>query len=165
MKDASPFFAASRGNVAGLTTTDLGTIVSTAMDARAAASKRKGAGDVMIGVAPRYWIVPAEFEGDALRAIAAVNATTIEAVNPLAGRLEVFAEPRLTSPDTSYLVAPPASLDGLVRVSLAGQPGPYVESRWGFERDALELKIRLDIGLGAIEWRSWTRLDHSGAAP
>jgi hypothetical protein len=56
------------------------------------------------------------FEGDALRAISAVNATTTQNVNPLAGRFEVLAEPRLASPATSYLVTGTAQLDGLVRV-------------------------------------------------
>jgi hypothetical protein len=165
LSDSNPFFYAGRGNIAELHINDLDTIVETAMDARAAASKRRGAGSVMIGVAPRIWIVPSEFEGDALRAIAAVNATTTQDVNPLANKLDVVAEPRLTSTTTSYLVAPPAALDGLVRVSLAGAPGPFVESRWGFEVDAVQFKIRLDFGLGAVEWRSWTRLDHSEESP
>jgi hypothetical protein len=165
MKDTSPFFAVGRGNIAALTIDDPGTVIESAMAARAAASKRKGAGDVMIGVAPTFWIVPAEFEGTAIRALAAVSATEVANVNPLAGKLTVLAEPRFASPTTSYLVAPPAALDGLVRVNLAGAPGPYVESRWGFEVDSLQLKIRQDIGFGAVEWRSWTRLDHAESSP
>jgi hypothetical protein len=35
------------------------------------------------------------------------------------------------------------------------------ESRWGFEVDAVQFKIRLDLALGFVEWRSWTRLDHA----
>ncbi|HET6377354.1 MAG TPA: hypothetical protein VFG05_07660, partial [Methylocella sp.] len=62
--------------------------------------------------------------------------------------------------NTSYLAVPPSAQDGLVQVTLAGAGGPYVESRWGWERDALETKIRFDIGFGAVEPRSWTRLDH-----
>jgi hypothetical protein len=42
-----------------------------------------------------------------------------------------------------------------------GAPGPATESRWGFEVDAVQFKIRLDIGFGWVEWRSWTRLDHT----
>jgi hypothetical protein len=42
-----------------------------------------------------------------------------------------------------------------------GAPGPATELRWGFEVDAVQFKIRLDIGFGWVEWRSWTRLDHT----
>ena len=77
----------------------------------------------------------------------------------------MIAEPRLTDPDVSYLIAPPSNMEGAVRVSLAGSPGPQVEARWGFEQDAWQGKIRLDMGLGWLEWRSWTRLDHAVATP
>ncbi|KCZ99335.1 hypothetical protein HPO_05347 [Hyphomonas polymorpha PS728] len=40
-------------------------------------------------------------------------------------------------------------------------PGPMTESRWGFEVDALQFKIRHDLGHAFVEWRGWTRLDHA----
>ena len=163
MADQAPVFSAApagRGNVLPLDVGDIGTIINVVLDARATAAKRKGAGDVMIGVAPSVWVVPSDFEGDAIRSLATVAATQVADVNPLAGRLQVIAEPRLADPDTSYLVAPPTVMDGAVRVSLAGAPGPQTESRWGFEVDAVQFKIRLDFGLGFLDWRSWTRMGH-----
>jgi hypothetical protein len=112
---------------------------------------------------PTLWIVPTDLESTAIRAVAQIAAVDVGNVNPLAGRLQINTEPRLTSATTSYLVVPPAQMDGLVQVSLEGQGGPYTESWWGFEVDALQVKIRFDVGVGAIECRSWTRLDHSGA--
>lgn len=161
MRDTNPVFHATRGNIAPLDDTDVGTVIESVLAARAAMSKRKGAGDVMIGQLPRFWMVPVEFEGTAIRALATINAAESAAVNPLAGKLEVIPEPRLASASTSYLACAPASFDGLVQVGLDGAPGPMTESRWGFEIDAIQFKIRLDVAFGWVEWRSWTRLDHS----
>jgi hypothetical protein len=160
MRDTNPVFHATRGNIANLDTTSVDTVIEAVLAARASMSKRKGAGDVMIGQLPRYWMVPVEFEGTAIRALAAINAAEAANVNPLAGKLEVIPEPRLADPDTSYLACAPASFDGLVQVGLDGTPGPMTESRWGFEIDAVQFKIRLDVAHGWVEWRSWTRLDH-----
>jgi hypothetical protein len=165
MKDGNPVFHTSHGNIKPLDTTDVGTVIDGVLAARASASKRQGAGSVMIGVAPTIWVVEPTFEPTAIRALAQVAAVEAANVNPLAGRLQVLAEPRLADPDVSYLVAPPSAMDGAVRISLSGQPGPTTESRWGFEIDAAQFKIRLDFGLGWLEWRSWTRLDHAPMTP
>lgn len=161
MRDNNPVFYAGRGNIATLDTTTLNTVIDTVLLARTAMAKRKGAGGVMIGAFPAYWLVPAEFEGTAVRAMATINATQAADVNPLTGRLQVIVEPRLSSTSMSYLVCVPASFDGLVQVGLEGAPGPYVESRWGWEVDALQFKIRYDFGFGWLDWRSWTRMDHT----
>lgn len=93
--------------------------------------------------------------------MATINPNASADVNPLAGKLEVVVEPRLTVATKSYLVCAPATLEGAVRVSLSGAPGPTTESRWGFEVDAVQFKIRLDVGFGWLDWKSWTRLDHA----
>lgn len=36
---------------------------------------------------------------------------------------------------------------------LSGSEGPRVEQRRGFDIEALELKVALDFGVGAIDWR------------
>ena len=153
--------AGGRGNVLPLDNSDVTTVIDGVLAARASAARRVGAGNVMIGQIPSIWIVAPEFEPTAVRALAQVAAAEVANVNPLAGRLTIVSEPRLTDEDTSYLVVPPSVMDGAVRVSLSGAPGPQTESRWGWSVDAVEVKIRLDFGLGWIEWRSWTRLDHA----
>lgn len=163
MKDGNPFFFAGRGNIADLDTTSVETVITDVLTARAKMPQRKGAGDVMIGASPSLWVVHPDFEPTAIRALASIAATEAGKTNPLSGKLQLVVEPRLTDPDHSYLAATPAALDGFVQVGLSGQPGPVTESRWGFNVDALEMKIRLDVGFGAVEWRSWTRLDHAEA--
>lgn len=161
MRDGTAVFHATRNNIAALNTTSLDTIVTSLMTARAAMSKRKGRGNVIVGVFPAYWIVAPEFEETALKAVATVQASAIADVNPLAGKLQVVVEPRLTDIDVSWLSANPSQIDGLVKATLEGQPGPMTESRWGFEVDALQFKIRHDLGHAFVEWRGWTRLDHA----
>lgn len=163
MSDTKAVFHNDRDNIEALNTTSIATVISSALAARAKMPKRKGAGDVMVGALPRYWLVPSEFEAKALQAVATVQAADAANTNVLAGKLEVIVEPRLESTTTSYLVAAPAAMDGAIQASLAGQPGPHTESRWGFEVDAIEFKIRLDLGFGWPEWRSWTRLDHAAS--
>ena len=127
MADQAPVFSAApsgRGNVLDLDTTDVAHVIDSMLAARAAMPKRVGAGEVMIGQFPRFWIVPTEFEGTAIRTLATINPTVSADVNPLTGRLEAIVEPRLADPDTSYLVCAPATMEGAVRVSLAGAPGP-----------------------------------------
>lgn len=161
MRDGTAVFHGDRNNIATLDTTSLATIVTSLMTARAAMSKRKGRGDVIVGVFPAYWIVAPEFEETALKAVATVQASAIADVNPLAGKLQVVVEPRLSATDKSWLSANPSQIDGLVKATLEGQPGPMTESRWGFEIDALQFKIRHDLGHAFVEWRGWTRLDHA----
>ena len=166
LSDNAPVFSAGpggRGNVLPLDNTDVTTVIDGILAARASAARRVGAGRVMIGVAPSVWVVAPEFEPTAIKALAQVSAVEIANINPLAGRLQIVSEPRLTDEDTSYLLSPPTTMDGAVKVSLSGAPGPTTESRWGFEVDAVQFKIRLDFGLGWIEWRSWSRLDHAEA--
>lgn len=162
MSDGKAVFHADRGNIETITISGgpIG-IVEDMLAARAKMPRRKGAGDVAIGVLPSLWLVSPEFEPTALKAVAQVQASAIADVNPLAGKLQVVAEPRLSAAARSYLVAAPATMDGMVKVGLEGAGGPMTESRWGFEVDALQFKIRLDLGFGWVEWRSWTRMDHA----
>lgn len=162
MKDGQTVFHASRGNIVDFTL-DSQTEVKQIMGARSAMAKRKGVGNVMIGVYPTHWLVHSDFEETALRLLASIQASAIADVNPLAGKLQVVVEPRLTDPDASWLVAAPSKMDGAVRVYLQGQEAPFTDSRIDFNTDAVQFKIRHPFGLGWLEWRSWTRLDHKAA--
>ncbi len=164
MKDGNTVFHASRGNILNLSLDGV-TEVKQMMRARSAMAKRKGVGDVMIGVYPTHWLVHSDFEETALRLLASIQASAIADVNPLAGKLQVVVEPRLSKPDASWLVASPAKMDGAVRVYLQGQEAPFTDSRIEFTTDAVQFKIRHPFGLGWLEWRSWTRLDHKVVQP
>jgi phage head maturation protease len=61
MKDGKAVFHASRGNIVDLTL-DGQSEVKQVMSARSAMAKRKGVGNVMIGVYPTHWLVHSDFE-------------------------------------------------------------------------------------------------------
>ncbi|NKB83762.1 phage major capsid protein [Brucella grignonensis] len=160
MRDGKTVFHADRGNIVEL---DISSPAATAMDLmtkRAEMAQRKGRGDFIIGAYPKYWIVHPKYEGRAIQALASVQASAVADVNPVAGRLTIISDARLTSETTSWLVADPKEMEGPVRVYLNGNESPYTEAEVGFEIDGVKYKIRLDHGLGWLEWRSWTRLDH-----
>lgn len=163
MADGKPVFDASRQNISPLKIQALNLMVTDLMTYRSRMSRRKGKGDVIIGAYPTHWLVDPEFEATALQIVATVAAPAIADVNPLAGKLQVVAEPRLTLTGKSWLVAEPSKMDGATRVLLKGNEAPFTDSRQNFDTDTIDFKIRQDFGLGWLEWRSWTRLDHSEA--
>ncbi|PRA57519.1 hypothetical protein [Brucella pituitosa] len=160
MADGKAVFDASRSNISPLTIQAPALMVTELMTLRSRMARRKGKGNVIIGEYPTHWLVDPEFEASALQIVASVAASAIADVNPMAGKLQVVAEPRLTRLNTSWLVAEPSKMDGATRVLLKGNEAPFTDSRQNFDTDTIDFKIRQDFGLGWLEWRSWTRLDH-----
>ena len=85
--------------------------------------------------------------------LAPIVATSAADFNPFAGKLTLAVEARLTSPARWYVFADPAVIDHLEYAYLAGEEGPQIETRAGFEVDGLEMKCRLDFGAAFIDWR------------
>lgn len=159
MADGNGVFHVGRGNIETFTQTEA-TLVAQLMKFRSSMAKRKGKGEVMIGEYPTHWLVHSDYEETAVRVLASVTASAIADVNPLAGKLQIVVEPRLTNVAKSWLAVEPAKMDGATRVFLRGNEAPFTDSRQNFETDNIDFKIRQDFGLGWLEWRSWTRLDH-----
>lgn len=159
MADGKPVFHAERGNIEEFEQAVV-SYIANVMRFRSDMAKRKGKGNVMIGEYPTHWLVHSEYEETAVRALASVTANSIADVNPLAGKLKIVVEPRLSNPAKSWLAVEPAKMDGATRVFLRGHEAPFTDSRQNFDTDNIDFKIRQDFGLGWVEWRSWTRLDH-----
>ena len=84
-------------------------------------------------------------------------------------RLELISEPRLdggfVNPATGatvtgsrfhwFLAADPAMIDLVELGYLDGQQGVYTETRTGFDVDGVEVKVRLDVGAKALDWRGF----------
>jgi hypothetical protein len=146
-----PLFDASHANVAETGAAPDDTTLSAA---RLAMRKQTGPGGGLISVTPAFVLVPAEMETATEKTLTAIQATQTSDVNSFSG-LSLIVEPRLSDPDRWYLVADPAQIDGLEFAYLAGQPGPQIESRAGFEVDGVQVKVRLDYGAGFVDWRGW----------
>mgnify|MGYP001279815885 FL=1 len=160
LRDNTAVFHASRENIKTLPTYDPKVAGTELMLQRSRQARRKGGGDVIIGTMPKFWLVHSDLEGFAFQVLANVAATEVSNVNPVAGRLTVVPEPRLTDPSKSWLLADPNEMDGAVQVAMEGAEDPFTDSWEGKEIDGISFKIRLDHGLGWWEWRSGTRLDH-----
>lgn len=153
LSDGIPVFDARHGNV-----TTTGTLDFAGLSAARLAMRRQTApGGMLIDVTPRYVLVPPELETDAEQLLAEIAASTTADVNPFAN-LTLLVDPRLVDEDQFYVVADPATVDGLEYAYLEGAPGPQMETRAGFEVDGVQTKIRLDFGAGWIDPRGWHRV-------
>lgn len=151
MSDGNELFDAAHGNVAASGAVPSETTLSAA---RLAMRKQTGPDGGMVSVTPRYLFAPSEMETSCEKLLSAIQATTVDDVNPFS-RLSLVIEPRLTDSKRWYLVADTAEIDGLEFAYLAGSPGPQVESKVGFEIDGVQVKVRLDFGGGFVDWRGW----------
>ena len=118
--------------------------------------KQTSANGMPINAAPRYLIVPPEYETIGEQLLTTLAATAVADVNPFA-KLSLLVEPRLTNATQWYLAADPANIDGLEYAYLEGAPGPQVETTVAFEVDAMMIKVRLDFGAAWIDHRGWYR--------
>ena len=124
--------------------------------ARALMRTQKGVdGQVVIDADPRFLVTPAALETVAQQVTTAITPHAADEVNPFAGRLIAIAEPRLDSVSQTawYLFADPQRVPTLEFGYLEGAQGPQVESEWSFEMDAIRYKLRLDCGVGAVDYR------------
>jgi len=117
---------------------------------RLAMRQQKDKAGFRIAVAPKFLVVSAENETDAEKFLAEISPAKVGDVQPI--KLALVVEPRLSMLPW-YLVDP--AVDGLVTAYLAGEPGPQVESRAGFDVDGVETKVRLDFGCAFTDWRGW----------
>lgn len=150
--DGVTLFHASHGNKAA---SGAAPAEATLSAARTAMRKQKGLSGKPINVPPKFLLVPPELETSAEKLLATVQPKNTADVNPFGGKLDLAVEARLSSATRWYLIADTAAIDGLEYAYLAGEEGPQVESRAGFEVDGVEIKCRLDFGAAFLDWRGW----------
>jgi ATP-dependent Clp endopeptidase proteolytic subunit ClpP len=154
MHDGTALFHADHGNLAATA----GNIDIAGISAgRAAMRQQKGLdGEHFINVQANYLVVPAALETTAEQFVSTnIMPNQPNQVNPFAGRLQVISEPRLDAASAKawYLWANPNQVDTVEYAYLAGEQGPQVETRDGFERDGVEVKVRHCFGAKPIDWR------------
>ncbi|MFT4015066.1 MAG: Mu-like prophage major head subunit gpT family protein [Paracoccus sp. (in: a-proteobacteria)] len=132
--------------------------LTTLANARLAMRWQTSLGGMLVDVTPRVVLVPPELETPAEQLLADIAATKTDDVNPF-DNLTLLVEPRLTDTAQFYIVADPATVDGLEYAYLEGAPGPQIETRAGFEVDGVQIKVRLDFGSGWIDHRGWYRVN------
>lgn len=85
--------------------------------------------------------------------LAALTPNVASSVNPFAGELMAVADANLGTGTRFYVLADPGQLPNYVYGTLEGQSGPRTEVQPGFRIDGLEVKVAVDFGCGAIEFR------------
>jgi len=129
--------------------------VTSLSGARLAMRRQTGLAGEIISVTPRFLIVPSELETLAEQVLADIAAAKVEDTNPFSKSLTLIVEPRLTDAKAWYVAASPAEIEGLEYSYLAGEPGPQIEDKQGFNVDGIEWKVRLDYGAAFLEHRGW----------
>ena len=155
MRDGTPVFDASRGNIGG--TAGLPS-KATLTENREAMRLRTGTdGKTIIDAPPRYLLVPADLETEAEEILAAIQPGTTADVNPFAGKLKLLVEPRLPT-GTWYLFADPARLACLRYAYLSGAEGVQVQRSESWDTLGLSFRGFLDFGAGWLDWRGAQRV-------
>lgn len=153
LSDNVALFHANHGNLG------TGVIGETALNAarKAMRLQKKMDGKTPMNLAPAFMCVPAALETTAQKFLATVQADSAGNVNPFASSVDLLVEARLDANSELewYQVADPNRIDTIEYAYLEGEEGAYMESRQGFDVDGLELKVRLDIGAGLIDYRGF----------
>ncbi|WP_065383237.1 prohead protease/major capsid protein fusion protein [Hyphomonas sp. ND6WE1B] len=160
MGDTKALFHTDHGNIAAsggpiLEYDTGGTVILAALaDARLAMRMAKGLDGVTpIAATPKYLLVHPNRETEAEQALAAIQAATTGDVNPFSGKLQLLVEPRLTDDSAWYVFADPAQLACFEHAYLSGAQGPQIATREGWRTLGMEMRVILDFGAGAVDWR------------
>jgi hypothetical protein len=114
-----------------------------------------------LNLVPKYLLAPAALEGTGLQLLfpTQLAATAVTGVVPTwITNLNLIIEPRLDAVASVgvtnwFMVADPSQIDTIEYCYLEGQQGVYIETRYGFEVDGVEIKARLDFAAAAVEPR------------
>jgi len=155
MSDTVALFHASHNNLL----TGAAPTMASIDAARAAMAKQKDADGIAtaLNLRPKYWLGPVELEGTmkALMASEFDPSKTQRAPNIVKGTMEVISDARLSanSAQAWYTAADPNQTDTVEVAYLNGVETPYLETKDGWSVDGVEMKVRIDTGVKAIDWR------------
>jgi len=155
MADGTALFHADHGNLAA---SGAAISVTTIGAGRLAMRTQTGLDGAVVNVTPRQLIVPAALETVAEQFLATVIYPESDAnSNPFKGSLRPLVEPRLDASSSTawYLAADPAAIDMIELGRLQGESGPVLETQEGFEIEGMKMKVRIDIGVKAIDYRGF----------
>lgn len=153
LTDGLPVYSnnAKRGNlITGSAVTEAGLAAM-----RTALRRMKGLDGEPLNSIAKFLVVNTARELEAEKILTAILANSTSDVNVFANKLQLIVEPLLDDVANNpwYGFADPNAVPVLEYAYLDGQAGPYLETRWGFEVDGLQLKVRHDFGAGFVDFR------------
>jgi type IV secretory pathway VirB2 component (pilin) len=157
MDDALPLFDAAHANVA--TTPAVINVANLGIMRQLMRLQLGVAGITILGIAPRFLVVPAELETIGEQYLALLAAGVATDVNPFGGKLSLVcvSELSVVDDDAWMLFADPALAPVLEWSYLSSAPGPQIESRQGWEVLGAEFRCFMDFGCGIIGTRGAVR--------
>lgn len=154
MGDGKTLFHADHGNI---TTGAAITMAALDLDRVAMASQKDVSGNDYLDLRPSVLLVPIGLGGTA-RSINDAQydpdtANKLQKPNIVNGLFrDIVDTPRMTG-TRRYLFADPSEAPVLEVAFLDGNQNPYLELQNGFDVDGARYKVRLDYGVGAIDYR------------
>ena len=154
MGDGKALFHADHGNI---TTSAAITMAALDLDRVAMASQKDVSGNDYLDLRPAVLLVPIGLGGTA-RSINDAQydpdtANKLQKPNIVNGLFrDIVDTPRMTG-TRRYLFADPSEAPVLEVAFLDGNQNPYLELQNGFDVDGARYKVRLDYGVGAIDYR------------
>lgn len=163
MGDGNALFSAAHSNVFGAAGNPID--VANVGQMRAAMRNQKGLNGRLMNLRPSYLVVPSELETSAEQFTGAINPDSSGNVNPFSGRLNIIAEPRLADASLGaeaatnvwYLFTDVGQIDMIELAKLSGMREPSMSTREGWDVEGMEIKVLLDLGAKAIDWRGMSR--------
>ncbi len=112
-------------------------------------------GQTLISVNPDTLVVAPSLLTVAEKFVASIQPGKTDDVNPFQGKLGIVCEPRLEAVNPFGWYLADSRLAALVLGGLAGNEGPQIASRDGFEILGREFRVTLDVGVGPNDHRGW----------
>lgn len=112
-------------------------------------------GKEKLNIRPEFLLLPPEI---AMVASQVINSTvdgtkSNEVINPIKNMFTIISDAELTDAKAWYLAANAGMVDTIEVNYLNGVETPVMESRVGFDVDGIEYRIRLDVGVTALDYR------------
>lgn len=148
MADGKTLFHADHGNLAG----SGAAISDTTLEAASLAMSTATSNGHIVGVEPRFLVVPAAKRVAAAKYLTTITPATVDDVNVWSNRLELLVSPHLDASSATawYLFADPAIAQTLTIGYFNGRVGPTLTSEEGFEQLSMRFRLHFDVGIGIV---------------
>jgi len=145
LRDGTPLFHSSRGNLAAAGAAISATTISAGRAAMLGAVAPGGTKAVAV---PKFLLVP-----PGLLTLSEVELAKLNPGADAASRIVPITSPHLSSSTAWFLLAAAAQRPALVYSRLEGTPGPVVVTRESWEDEGIEVATTLDFGVTAADPR------------
>jgi len=143
------FDASNHGNKAS---TGSAISVSSIGDAVAALRAQKSLDGIPLNLQPTFLLCGPEKELEARQVLANINPDQAANVNPWAGTMNLVVDANISG-KRWYVATAPSAAPSIVFGYVAGNTGPQLSTEIDFDTRALKVRLWLDFGTGAIDYR------------